>query len=160
MICRKCGSENDNGVRFCSRCGASFSDDKPPYSEEENHNPYGYDPFNNPFNKQDTAQNYDPFARDYVQPPLRYPVSSNYYDDGQVTLLQWLGLHAVNFIPVLGSLIFLILMIAFACGATEKKSLKTYAQATLIFMGICFVLALAVFMLALKTESYDLSSFY
>ena len=66
-------------------------------------------------------------------------------EDEHVSMGQWLGIMAISFIPCVGSLIYLVMLFIWGFGDTKKKSLKTYAKASLIMTAISAVLVTIFF---------------
>lgn len=78
----------------------------------------------------------------YQQSMPQYPTYSNYnpQDDQHVSVWGWIGIYCINLIPIIGTLVFLVLLFVWAFGDTPKKSLKNWARAMLIIVGVCIVL--------------------
>lgn len=159
MICEKCKAENPDGEIFCIECGASLQNKvnlKKENNPFEEGNPYQQRQENNyvqtpsstyspqhslPAYRQPQVP-YQPPIPDYQQPKapyqqtmVDYPVIPN-PDENQMTALDWLGRWAINLIPLVGPIIYVIMLFVWAFGDTEKKSLKTFAQAQLILYAI------------------------
>ena len=92
-------------------------------------------------------------------PVKRYNTEVNYVKPEEkvaeykpMTALKWIGLTLLNAIPVVGNLIYLILMFKWAFGSTKDLTLKGYARANLLvlLLSIIVVIGLAV-LIALGT---------
>ena len=82
-------------------------------------------------------------------PVEKYETTARYVkeetDNGEIkhmTVLQWIGLPLLNFIPLVGTIIYLVLLFKWAFGKTNNLTLKNYAKASLIFMIISIVLVI------------------
>lgn len=64
--------------------------------------------------------------------------SSN--DEEHVSTLQWIGIYALNLIPCVGPIIYIVMLFIWAFGDTKKASLKTYAKAHLIISLVMIVI--------------------
>lgn len=144
MICNNCKTQNPDGNTSCIQCGASLD----PFvtadsnSFQQQYVSSGNDPFfagENPYFQPQS------FQQPYKQSMTNYPTAYNYQDDDHVTTLGWIGIWAINLIPVVGSLIYLVLMFVWAFGDTRKKSLKTYARSQLILCLVGIVLLVIMF---------------
>ena len=166
MICSRCKTQNPDGNTFCLECGASLDPfvtaDKESYqpqsAPESTNNPFepNVSPYTQPqpYEQQSYQQ---PYQQPYQQNMVNYPAGYNYQDDDHVTTLQWLGIWALNIIPFVGTLIYIVLMFIWAFGDTRKKSLKTYAKSQLIIFLICIVLGLII-IFSVNTFSFDRSA--
>ena len=64
-----------------------------------------------------------------------------------MTAWKWIGLSLLNAIPLIGNLIYLILMFKWAFGSTKDLTLKGYARANLIVMLFAIILMIGLFVL-------------
>lgn len=60
--------------------------------------------------------------------------------DGHMTALKWLGLDLLNVIPVVGTLIYLILMFKWASPSNKDLTLQGFAKSRLFLLLIAFIL--------------------
>lgn len=61
-----------------------------------------------------------------------------------VSIGQWVGIFCINLIPCVGGLVYIIMMFVWAFGTTAKPSLKNFAKAQLIIIGVVLVLTIIV----------------
>lgn len=71
-------------------------------------------------------------------------------DIKHISVLQWIGLPLLNLIPLVGSIIYLVLMFKWAFGKTNNLTLKNYAKATLIIMLISVILVAVYIILIIR----------
>lgn len=88
------------------------------------------------------------------EPVEKYATAANYVKEQPVdntqphmSVLQWIGLPLLNAIPLVGSIIYLVLMFKWAFGSTKDLTLKNYAKANLLMMLIAILVAIAMFAL-------------
>lgn len=67
-----------------------------------------------------------------------------------MTTGKWIGLVFLNAIPLIGQIIYLILMFKWAFGDNRDLTLKSYARANLLLILISIILAAGVVVLALS----------
>lgn len=144
MICSRCKTQNPDGNTFCLECGNSLD----PFVTTDN-NSYqpqngsvGNDQFIPGSNQYSQPQSYQ---QPYQQNMVNYPAGYGISDDEHVSVLNWIGIFAINLIPVIGSIVYIVLLFVWALGDTRKKSLKTFAQAQLIICLVVFVLCFILF---------------
>jgi len=80
-------------------------------------------------------QGYNP-----AQPPV-YPANMAQQDE-HFSVGQWIGIWCWNLIPVVGGIIYLIVLCVYAFGDTPKKSVKNWAKAKLIIMLVVFIISI------------------
>ena len=87
-------------------------------------------------------------------PVKKYDAEVNYIKPAQpsldykpMTALKWIGLTLLNAIPLIGNLIYLILMFKWAFGSTKDLSLKGYARANLLVMLLALFAVIVFFVL-------------
>ena len=80
-------------------------------------------------------------------PVEKYDTTTHYVKEeknqGEIkhmSVLQWIGLPLLNAIPLVGSIIYLVLMFKWAFGSTNNLTLKNYARANLLMMLLVIVL--------------------
>ena len=80
-------------------------------------------------------------------PVEKYDTAAHYVKEeknqGEIkhmSVLQWIGLPLLNVIPLVGSIIYLVLMFKWAFGSTNNLTLKNYARANLLMMLVVIVL--------------------
>ena len=97
-----------------------------------NNNIGGYQP--RPDNQPNFNQQSQP---GYHQPPT---YSSKPEAIEPVPTWKWVGIHLLNLIPIVGPIIYLVLLFVWAFGECKYPSLKNYAKAMLILMLISIIL--------------------
>lgn len=132
MVCRNCGSQIADTSVVCPRCGAATA---------------GYQ-----------APAYTPPSQPVYSPPVYAQAPAQSYADEHVSVGMWIGIFFINFVPFIGTLIYLIMLFVWAFGSTPKRSLKNFAKAQLILMLIGLILGIIAFviMMALGYSFADL----
>ncbi len=139
MICRNCGTENADGVKFCTSCGAPFIVQSAPVNENAQSGSYGeaggaYS-YQQPFNSQEQYYGNPGYAQQppyggYYAPPVNDKIAT------VKDYLKWMLLYPlVNFIPGIGSVIFIVLCIKYAFDDSFKAR-ANYFKAMLIVNAI------------------------
>lgn len=127
MFCETCGTKNREENRFCQNCGNRL--EQTPQPDEGR-----------------------PLSHIGFTPPADQPVPVTQPDpDLPVTLAEWLGVFCLNLIPVMGPVVFFVMLFVWAFGSTKKPSLKNFARAVLLFLAILLgigLLLLIVYVLA------------
>lgn len=132
MVCPNCGKEVASGTRFCESCGAKL--------EEQSTQNSGY--YASPV--QSAPQ---PQASVY-----REPVTAGGY------ILRYL----ISLIPVVGWIIYIVMLFVWAGDKTKEESFNNWAKAQLILMLIGVVITIlcfAVFGAALGSLFNGMSSY-
>lgn len=140
IVCKKCGAANDDGSTVCSCCSAAlrvvnpFANSEAMYSRENRENTEM--PMGQSLDSNNTASPADVYHTAYGgrRETLR--------DDAPITAGQWFMIIGVNVIPVIGNLVFIAIMLIFAFGGTQKKTMVNFARAFFIFFAICAVLCI------------------
>lgn len=152
MICSKCHTDNPNGSAFCIECGAPLQSrvnlDKENYNLTGAGNDFQNGPVGNPFEGNQPPYYNQPVNQVPYQPPYQQTLP-NYPNlprqDEPVTMGEWLGMWALNLIPIAGPIIFIVMLFIWAFGDTNKQSLKTYSRAMLIIYLISIVIMIVAF---------------
>ena len=129
MRCNVCGRQTMNeAANFCDYCGSSLreqntsSNDSPQFGQGSSF------PQNEPASEIIHNQNdWIPQAAEREQP------------EKPVSFLDWLGTYGIRFIPVVGWLIFLIMLFIWAFSKDTPQSKKNWARVKLIYTGIALV---------------------
>ena len=134
----------DDNAPTCPSCGAAASQDG---AGQQNAQPPAYSP---PSYSPPPAPNfYQPYQAPYTQP---VPANVNEH----VSVGAWIGIFFINVIPIIGPLVYLVLLFVWAFGNTAKKSLKAYAKAQLIIAAVLIALSvLAAIVLAIAGFSFS-----
>lgn len=129
MKCTSCGAEVPQGDRFCTQCGAPVQNNQ---AQTDNSNNY-----NN--QQQAGAFNNQPNPNPYVHPNDKAPISMG----------GWIGRLLIPYIPCVGSIVFLIMLLIWTGDQTKDETFKNWAKAQLIisaaFLGISIIVFLILF---------------
>ncbi|WP_343209792.1 zinc ribbon domain-containing protein [Anaerolentibacter hominis] len=124
MICPVCGRNAEHEeARFCEYCGAALRADGPMgynYNADQG-NPYG-----SPANMPPVNQRVNPAT----VLPQEAPVSFG----------SWLGTMLLPFIPIVGSMIYLVMLLVWAFGGSANETKRNWARASLVVSLISTVL--------------------
>ena len=168
--CSRCGTENPDGATNCASCAMLLRASNPfegNAASPGNNNAYTHTtpagappPFVGaqgtppPMNYGTNAHavNYGAAPQQTYQNPADVyhtaygsasPTNFNSWkDNSPVTAGQWVALFAMNFIPVIGNLVFFIIMIIFAVGGTQKKALVNFARAFFIVFVVVMIISM------------------
>ena len=152
-ICPKCGAEAD-GV-FCINCGAAVNDAPAAPADKPAEPAPTYTP---PAQPTYTApqQPYTPPVQ--PQQPYGYqpPQPYGYYPPQQpteepISVGGWIGRSLIPCIPVVGTIIYLIMLFVWMGDKTKEETFRNWAKAQLVVMGIVIglVILLLIFSAAL-----------
>ena len=74
-----------------------------------------------------------------------------------MTMWKWLGLFLLPYIPLVGSIIYLVLMFKWAFGSTNDLTLKGFARAQLFLMLLLVVafVGLVVFVIVMGPSTIE-----
>jgi len=131
MFCKNCGEQMDDLALNCPNCGTAKEAQTPP-------------PQTAPAQQIPPIPQYQPPVYQqpvYNQPSYQPVMPQNYAPDEHVSVGGWIGIFCINLIPVLGWLIYIIMIFVWAFGDTKKKTLKNFAKANLIIFALFFVFA-------------------
>ncbi len=147
MICKVCGRTIANEeANFCEYCGASFRpgmDNK--ISEDIIRNISA------------TSQEGNPYFSGYTQAGSQHSQSSqsmaskanppkgligSLFDssDRPMTLGNWLIIYLLPFIPMVGTILFLVVLFTWGFGQNTAPTKKNWARATMIFVVVIIVM--------------------
>lgn len=162
--CPNCQFECTDQDRFCAKCGMPFAEVKTeeptpeavePAVEEApaaQEIPTFVKPDAEP--KAEEAQPQTPAAtsqpRTYQAPPRYMPPQGNNGEE-PVSVGKWILYHLIPCIPVIGGLVYVIMLFVWAFGNTENTTFRNWARSQLILAGISIVLVvlLIIIMVAL-----------
>ena len=127
-ICKQCGSEIEQGKKFCTECGASANEALEKEMPKTDSTPkYTYTQTQQTYTQQ--PQSADPDA-----PP---PKGSKYE---VVTTKEFIGISLLMLIPIVN----IVLLIVWALGGCRKINKRNMARASLIMMVITLIISLLV----------------
>ena len=140
IVCKKCGASNGDWDTVCRSCSSALRAVNP--FEGPNADPYSA--------SQGAGQlpvGQAPAERNTTTPADVYHTayggdSSTFHEDSTISAGQWFMIVGMNIIPVVGNLVFIAIMVIFALGGTEKKTMVNFARAFFIFFAIMVVLGI------------------
>lgn len=116
--CLHCNKLYSEDLNYCSTCGASL------IHESQLGQP------------SSAAEPVSVSSHSAQQP---FEMSSRVKSSDPVSISEWMILF-VNLIPCIGPIIYFVIMVIWACSKDIKPSKNSFAKASLIFMGVVFVL--------------------
>lgn len=137
MVCNNCGRQVHNEeANFCEYCGNSFREhiQTPAFVKPQlNGQSQSYE-------QAQSRTSYNPLLPNQAEP---MKLSG---EDRPVSFLNWLGSYGIFFIPVIGTLLFPIMLIVWSFSRNVSQSKKNWARATLIFfIAFLFYMFIAIF---------------
>lgn len=161
MRCDVCGRQVQNEeANFCEYCGSSFRERKQssyhmPQKEQSNYNGFGTMPAGMQM-QQPNQMNGFPHSMEQERP---------------ISFLNWLGSYAIFFVPVVGWLVFIIMLFIWSFSSNTPASKKNWARATLIFVTVFAIVIIAYFAFTMmpiiqemyqqmEAGTYDPNTFY
>lgn len=149
MVCNSCGRTSGNeNANFCDYCGASLKG-KDTYVAVEN----AYSGESQADVSKDSYSNTFSYSSGNVesqgnsQAP-RTVYGGNYVpntEDGNekpVSFWNFLGSMLIPFIPIVGPIVYLVMLLVWSFGSDTNPSKKNWARAMLVFGIICFAIAI------------------
>ena len=158
MICKICGRTITNEeANFCEYCGASFRpgmdhrifEEKMHEQTKDGYVNAGQEPFSQRMdsmyqNTQEiqnrtygSGQTYQSQAQKVANPSLSGMFSGS---DKPMTFGNWIIIYLIPFIPMIGTLLFLVLLFTWGFGSKVAATKKNWARATLVFILIMIVM--------------------
>lgn len=155
MKCNVCGRHTQNEeANFCDYCGSSFRErfQTPNYMPPKEQ---GFPYVNSPLPAPSPA----PYPSQYKQPVADIPSSSG--NERPVTLLNFLGSYGIFFIPIIGWIVFLVMLFVWAFHNNTPTTKKNWARATLIFIvPFSIWLSLGIYALMADPKFQDMINQY
>ena len=169
-ICKNCGTENSDGVKFCISCGTPFQTvEQPvetPAEQPANDRPYQEPVYDQAPNQNNQNYQYGQYNQGWQAPPQAQPypqyappVQEPEKEKGAVSVGKFIGIFLLMCIPLVG----LIFMIVWACGGTKNRTIVNFARAYLILCAIALVIAivLSIVLISFITTHFgDLAQFF
>ncbi len=129
MVCNNCGRQIRNEeANFCEYCGHSFREQQ-----------------------QQAAVN--PVLPNPILPKQLAVVQEK--EDKPLTFLSFLGSYGIFFIPVIGSLLFPIMLLVWSFSSKVSATKKNWARATLIFIILFFMYIVYMLLDALMIPAFQ-----
>ena len=132
MFCENCGKELSNTAHFCDGCGASQTSSAAPEQPA-----------------QVTQQTYSAPQQPAPQAaPAQQQVYNNYYQMPKqpVSIGGWIGRTLIPLIPIVGGLVYLIMLFIWSGDKTKQETFNNWAKAQLWVMLIVFGVFLLLFL--------------
>lgn len=133
-VCTNCQYEaNDNEV-YCVKCGALLPQAAP---EAEQPTPEAAQP-----TPEAPQAPQAPHNAPYAYPMPQQPVE-------EVSTGKWILYHLIPCIPVVGGLIFIVMLFVWAFGTDKNATFRNWAKSQLIFMAASVVISILLIVLLL-----------
>ena len=168
MICRACGrvivNEQANFCEYCgtpvdeARGGINYTQGNPSWQDdgrENRQNAYagdGYRAYGDHGAENRTGANpYDTYANtDRQETPqgivgTLLGTAGGPEKEGSMSTLHWIVIMLLPYIPMIGTIAYLIVLLVWAFGKTATKTRKSWARATLIVLVIAFAMIFYMF---------------
>ncbi len=159
MICKTCGRQIQNeSANFCEYCGASFREQTQAARPEE-----GQPFYSRPMMQPGAA----PVNMANPMEGIGHPGSA----ERPISFLSWLGtyslLGALLFIPYLGWIGIIAMLLFWAFSNKTPATKKNWARVTLIFVGIIMIFVVVIFAAffsmyypQIANGTFDFNSYY
>jgi hypothetical protein len=151
MICKICGRTITNDTaNFCEYCGASFrpgtdNRDSEKFVRNDNNSTQETAFKENDYANARSQQN--PYAQGMAGQRVNTPrtLISGLFDssDRPMTMGNWLIIYLLPFVPIVGMVLFLVILFTWGFGAKVAPTKKNWARATLV-MVVILILMLSV----------------
>lgn len=164
MKCNVCGRQTINEeANFCEYCGSSF--------REHMHQPVNQMPQYNEGNMYGQGNPYQGGPAPNMMQGGHIQGNPNVVQPEKPTsFLDWLGTYGIMLIPCVGWLAFIVMLFIWGFGNKASTSKKNWARATLIFVGVLFVLLIAYLAMIMPlymdiyqqmmNGTFDMNSYY
>lgn len=134
MVCKSCGRSTSNeNANFCDYCGASYKEVV--------------------FIQNEDKQKIEGLVKEY-----------NEVEEGDkpISFRNWVGTLLLPIIPIVGPIIYLVMMLVWAFGSDTNQSKKNWARASLV-VG-CIFIVLFIFLIVnsftqLINSGFDMNSY-
>ena len=150
MKCNKCGAELEEGAIFCGSCGGKVEgpEPQPEKTETPETQPEVIEPSPEPITEPvseafEQAAPTQPFSPQ-VPPVQPQPVIEARNEGQTVSLGTWVCRYLINFIPCVGSLIYIVMLFVWAFDKKYDETSRNWAKAQLIIAGISIILMIVV----------------
>lgn len=135
--CMNCGYEGQDEALFCVKCGVPFQ------AQEAQQEAPAPQPAEEP--KQQAASE----APQYRMPPQYMPPVQQCKEE-PISLGKWLLYHLIPYaglvVPILGNLVYIVVLFIWAFNGTDEAknntTFRNWARAQLIFQGVSLVLGI------------------
>ncbi len=124
MICKKCGAEIPDNVAFCTNCGVRT--DASAAAPQQ-------DAVSSNVNQSNNMAGGMP------------PQGIGYYQPQHMGIGGWIGRMLIPFIPIVGGLVYLIMLFVWMGDNTKDETFRNWAKAKLILTAISIILTILVF---------------
>ena len=160
MRCNNCGRNTQNEeANFCEYCGSSFRESRlspnPAAPREQNYT--------------EASGNFqEVMAMKMSDKVMGQETSQAENIEKPITFLNWLGTYGILFVPLIGGLIFFVMLFVWAFSGATPASKKNWARVTLIFIAVAFIILITYLVTVVSSPmfqemmsgSFDYNSFY
>ncbi len=134
MVCTNCGRQTQNEeANFCDYCGHSYREQVQAQIKI-----------------QPQIQSQTPFSGNPLLPKQVTAVREEGMEK-PISFLSWLGTYGMFFIPLIGTILFTVMLFVWSFGNNVSETKKNWARATLIF-AVAFIFVLSVYVAAMMTN--------
>ena len=133
-FCQNCGMENQDDSRVCVKCGVLLPAAETPATEVP------------AAEEQPAAAPAAPKVPVYQAPPVYQKNATA--DEEPISVGKWFLYHLIPMIPMVGSLVYIIMLFVWAFGGAERNTtFRNWAKAQLIYQAVMLVVLILLIVL-------------
>lgn len=149
MKCNKCGAELEEGAIFCGSCGGKVENEPQPEQLEATEaqpevTEASPEPIAEPASEIPEQAAETQSVPSQTTPIQSQPVIETKAEGQTVSLGTWVCRYLINFIPCVGSLIYIVMLFVWAFDKKYDETSRNWAKAQLIITGISIVLSVVI----------------
>ena len=150
MKCNKCGAELEEGAIFCGSCGGKVEGPEPQSEQVEAPEAQpevaeaSPESMTEPASEMPEQEAETQSAPAQTTPVQSQPVLEAKAEGQSVSLGAWVCRYLINFIPCVGSLIYIVMLFVWAFDKKYDETSRNWAKAQLIITGISIVLSVVI----------------
>lgn len=152
MYCKRCGEMNQDGAKFCRRCGASMEKSTAAQSEDNTQEQSRESEINGAkeFYQESAGNGSSQYYREPTETHVVHTVTEEDLPEKYRPISMWgyFGYGLLFMIPLIGW----IILIVFSVGGTQNVNLKNYARSK--FCGFILFLLFIILMSVMRGCAY------